>query len=100
MSTRKDSDAAGSGRAVHWLISGRVQGVGFRFHVRDAAQRHGVRGDVRNLPDGRVELRAAGGDLEPFLGEVRAGPYGSRVDQVEVRQVVDAPEFDGFEIRF
>ena len=85
---------------MHWFISGRVQGVGFRYHVRDAAQRYGVRGDVRNLPDGRVEMRATGGDLEPFLGEVRTGPYGSRVDNVESRQVVDAPEFDGFEIRF
>lgn len=100
MSSGKDAESGGVARSVHWFISGRVQGVGFRYHVRDAAQRYGVRGDVRNLPDGRVELRATGGDLEPFLGEVRVGPYGARVDDVESRQMVDAPEFDGFEIRF
>jgi len=99
LTDRKEEDAAGSSRSVHWFVSGRVQGVGFRYHVQDAARRHGVSGDVRNLPDGRVELRALGGDLEPFLGEVRAGPYGSRVDRVEVRQLVGAPEFNGFEIR-
>jgi len=100
VSTRKGESGGGTGRKVHWFISGRVQGVGFRYHVRDAAQRYGVRGDVRNLPDGRVEMRATGGDLEPFLGEVRAGPYGSRVDHVESRQPVGFPEFGGFEIRF
>jgi acylphosphatase len=100
LATGKDKKADGETRTVHWLISGRVQGVGFRYHVLDAARRYGVRGDVRNLPDGRVELRASGGELEPFLGEVRVGPYGARVDQVEVRQLVDAPEFDSFEIRF
>jgi len=100
MATRGGKQAGESVRAVHWLISGRVQGVGFRYHVLDAARSHGVRGDVRNLPDGRVELRAVGGDLDRFLVEVRVGPYGARVDDVEVRELAGAPEFDGFEIRF
>jgi acylphosphatase len=100
LTTHQDRDPDDAGRRVHWLISGRVQGVGFRYHVLDAARRHGVRGDVRNLPDGRVELRAAGGEMEPFLNSVRGGPPGSRVDHVEVREVVEAPKFTGFEIRF
>jgi len=100
VTTRKQGEAGGTPRRVHWLISGRVQGVGFRYHVLDAARRHGVHGDVRNLHDGRVELRAVGSDLEAFLAEVRIGPYGARVDHVEVRQLGDTLDFDGFEIRF
>ena len=94
-----ESPGAGT-RAVHWLIAGRVQGVGFRYFVREAARRHGVRGDVRNLPDGRVEMRACGDDLGPFLSEVRRGPAGSRVDDVESLKPDSGLEFDGFEIRF
>jgi acylphosphatase len=85
---------------VHWLVSGRVQGVGFRYHVQHAALSHGVRGDVRNLPDGRVELRAMGGALESFLEEVRRGPHGARVDAVEEREPVEFPAFSDFRIRF
>lgn len=100
MTQRKEEEAGGTTRRVHWLISGRVQGVGFRYHVLDAARRHGVQGDVRNLRDGRVELRAVGSHLDPFLAEVRVGPYGARVDHVEVRALDEASDFDGFEIRF
>jgi acylphosphatase len=96
-----NAGSAGTGpRAVHWLIAGRVQGVGFRYFVRETARRNGVRGDVRNLPDGRVEMRASGDDLGPFLREVRRGPVGSRVDDVESLPPDSALEFDGFEIRF
>ena len=97
------SNREGSGAAphtAHWLVAGRVQGVGFRYFVREAARRHGVHGDVRNLPDGRVELRAAGGNLGAFLEEVRQGPAASRVDDIESNDLQPAPELEGFEIRF
>ena len=87
-------------QAVHWYLAGRVQGVGFRYHVREAARRHDVSGDVRNLSDGRVELRATGRSLDGFLAEVREGPSGSRVDQVESIALDPVPSFEGFEIRF
>jgi acylphosphatase len=87
---------------VHWLIRGRVQGVGFRAYVRRAALRHGVGGDVRNLPDGRVELRAAASTstLEPFLDAVRRGPPGGQIAGVEPVVPPQDPGCDGFEIRF
>ena len=46
--------------AIHVFVSGRVQGVGFRFFVRAKASAYGLDGFVRNLPDGRVEVVAAG----------------------------------------
>src|SRR5258708_5143577 len=65
------------------IFSGRVQGVGFRFTAQNIAQQHDVRGYVKNLPDGRVELTMEGPDeemdcvvdsirerLESFIGEV------------------------------
>ena len=100
MNGKREQGPPDSGETIHWFISGRVQGVGFRYHVLEAARRHGVDGDVRNLPDGRVEMRAVGGNLEAFLDEVRRGPHGSRVDGVEVVAADPARLFDGFQIRF
>ena len=87
--------------SIHWLVAGRVQGVGFRWFVRRAASRLGVRGDVRNLPDGRVEIRAQGdaGRLDTLREEVRRGPRGSRVDEIEQLAPIDGLSFDAFEIR-
>lgn len=67
---------------VHVEVGGRVQGVGFRWFVREAARRHGVKGWVRNREDGSVEVAAEGdpSTLEQFLGEVERGPRGARVE--------------------
>ena len=72
--------------ARRFVVSGRVQGVGFRYFTQDTARREGVTGWVRNLPDGRVEAIAdadadAGSCLERAL---RTGPRGARVDRVYV----------------
>ena len=72
--------------ARRFVISGRVQGVGFRYFTEEVAGREGVNGWVRNLPDGRVEV-AADGDadaVERFERAIRHGPRGARVDQVDV----------------
>jgi acylphosphatase len=89
------------GASVRWLVSGRVQGVGFRGFVRDAAERRSVHGDVRNLPDGRVEIRATGSPqaLEQFLAEVRRGPAGARVEAVEASACEPGLRFTDFGIR-
>jgi len=72
--------------ARRYLISGRVQGVGFRYFAEEAAAREGVNGWVRNLPDGRVEVAADGesDSVERFERAIRHGPRGARVDEVEV----------------
>ena len=72
--------------ARHYLISGRVQGVGYRYFARNAADREGVTGWVRNLPDGRVEALLEGDDESVTRVERarRQGPGGARVDAVTV----------------
>jgi len=72
-------------KASRWLISGRVQGVGFRWFIYRRAEEFGVQGWARNLPDGRVEVVATGqpGALEPFERALHQGPVLARVDHVE-----------------
>lgn len=79
------SDAEGAVRR-HYLVEGRVQGVGYRWWTRTTAQRLGVLGYVRNLSDGSVEVVgvASGAVLERFEGLLRRGPSASRVERVTV----------------
>jgi acylphosphatase len=71
--------------ARKFLVSGRVQGVGFRFFAQRAAARHQVRGYVRNLDDGRVEAVAQGPaeQVRDFGEDLVAGPTYSQVEAVE-----------------
>ena len=71
--------------ARKFLISGTVQGVGFRFFAQRSAARHQVRGYVRNLEDGRVETIAEGDAkaVQAFLEDLTAGPSYSKVEDVE-----------------
>jgi acylphosphatase len=71
--------------AARLLVSGRVQGVGFRAATVHEARRLGLSGHVRNLADGRVEIVAvgAGEAIEALAGWLRTGPPLARVDTVE-----------------
>ena len=85
-----------------FLISGRVQGVGFRWYAWRAAGDLGLTGFVRNLPDGRVEAVASGNaaDLSAFEAALASGPTGARVAGIEVAEVPDeVPAFNGFSVR-
>jgi acylphosphatase len=84
--------------ARRYTISGRVQGVGFRFFTEDAARREGLHGWVRNLPDGRVEIAAEGevDAIDRFERHVRHGPPGARVESVDVDDVPPAGHSTGF----
>ena len=68
------------------VVSGRVQGVGFRHATLEAARALGVAGWVRNLPDGAVEAFAQGAsaEVERFVAWCRRGPSLARVDGMEV----------------
>lgn len=72
--------------AKRYLISGRVQGVGFRYFTADAASREGITGWAKNLSDGRVEVRAEGevDAMTRFERVLRHGPPHARVEEVEV----------------
>jgi acylphosphatase len=87
--------------ARRFLISGHVQGVGFRYFTQDAARREGLHGFVRNNDDGTVEAVAEGDSeaLERFERAIRRGPSRSRIEQVMVDEVEPAQSALGFEIR-
>jgi acylphosphatase len=79
-------------------LSGRVQGVGFRWFVRREAEELGLTGRVRNLPDGRVEVEVAGSPerLHAFRERLRQGPPGARVADLIERELPSVPAWDGF----
>ena len=74
--------------ARRFFVSGRVQGVGFRYFVQDHAAVEGVHGYVRNLPDGRVEALVEGDEESVVRVEraLRRGPPGAHVDNVASRR--------------
>lgn len=81
-------------------ISGRVQGVGFRYWVLIEAQKLGLKGWVRNLRDGRVEVEAEGDEdsLQEFEQVLWRGPTLSRVDKVDCHYSPDEPNHARFTI--
>lgn len=83
------------------IVSGRVQGVGFRWFTEREALKRNIRGYVRNLEDGRVEILAQAElpALEEFRESVRRGPSASRVDDVQVRAVDVDLDLSSFRIR-
>ena len=85
---------------VNMTISGKVQGVGFRYFVLRQAQELSINGWVSNKPNGDVEAFAQGekADLERFIAKVKEGPSFSRVDDVNLNWVNEAEQYFGFEI--
>jgi acylphosphatase len=81
------------------VLRGRVQGVGFRFFAERAARELGVRGWVRNLPDGSVETLAEGEEeaVSRYMERLRQGPRGARVEGVAVEEQT-TQGFASFEI--
>lgn len=78
----------------HYYVSGRVQGVGFRYRAYYTARIFGLTGYARNLPDGRVELEVQGEDkhVKDFLGQVEEGSY-IHIESIESYDMeVDASE--------
>jgi len=87
---------------VHCFISGRVQGVSFRYYATEVAKKLGLTGWVRNLVDGRVEAVAEGEEkeVEKFLGLLNKGPSLSRVDDVKIEKEKYTGSFSDFKIIF
>lgn len=86
----------------HFLVKGRVQGVGFRWFVQREAYQLGLRGWVRNTADGDVEVLAAGSEeqLRKLYASLKRGSRGSRVDGIEQhpRTDAEAENLQAFEI--
>jgi acylphosphatase len=86
---------------VQIVVSGRVQGVFFRAAAAQEARGLGLRGWVRNLPDGRVQIRAEGGrrNLEMLIAWAHQGPPAARVMEVEVEWCEYGAQWRDFELR-
>ncbi|MCD6249340.1 MAG: acylphosphatase [candidate division Zixibacteria bacterium] len=87
-------------KRVELLISGMVQGVGFRYYTYQKAQQLRVTGWVKNLPDGRVQVLAEGERevLEEFISELKAGPNFSVIQDVNISWSESTGRFSSFEV--
>jgi len=88
-------------RRVKILVSGRVQGVYFRVFTQNKAKHFSIKGSVRNLPDGRVEIIAEAEPeiMEKFIKWCHKGPITARVDQLEITDIEADEELTVFEIK-
>lgn len=80
------------------IVRGVVQGVGFRYFVQRTGKKLGLTGDVRNLPEGAVQIIAEGAahKLEEFAEEVRRGPSMARVERFEMHEIAVTDRYATF----
>jgi acylphosphatase len=88
--------------AVHVIVRGMVQGVGFRYFVLHQAQKVGLYGWVKNLPSGEVEIEAEGdkASLSEFVDHIRRGSRFAVVSEAQVEWKEYRQRFQGFEITY
>jgi acylphosphatase len=96
--TARDNEEIISARL---LITGKVQGVYFRFNMQQIAKKNSVVGWVRNLPDGRVEALLNGNkiDVNNVVEWSKIGPENSRVDEVKIEYGEHSREYSDFVIQ-
>lgn len=84
--------------SVRGYVSGRVQGVGFRYFVRRRAEAEGLSGYAHNLSDGRVEvlLQGEAAAVARVLAHLREGPPHARVSALEYEEIAGLTRLDGF----
>ena len=87
---------------AHILVSGMVQGVGFRYFVSRLARKWQLTGWVRNLPTGEVEIRVEGpkGLIESLIKDLPLGNSWARVHHVDVNWGKYSGKYDGFDITY
>ena len=88
--------------AKHILLSGRVQGVGFRYFVQQKARECHLTGWVKNLPNGKVEIEAEGeeNDINCLIDYLKIGNSYSRTDQLNQSELEPTADFSDFTIRY
>lgn len=88
-------------KTVFIVVSGRVQGVGFRYFVRQKATENNITGWVRNLPSGQVEIEASGDpeNIAVFVDWIKVGPARAIIRSVSVVEIPNPRTFINFSIR-
>ena len=89
-------------KKIQVIVSGKVQGVGFRKYTQNKAEQLGVVGFVQNLSDGTVKIVAAGEDdrVDALINWAKSGSPPAKVDNLEIETMeYQSGEFDRFEIR-
>jgi acylphosphatase len=101
MPEENTENAASSFTRLHAFVSGTVQGVSFRYYTMQEARQLGLNGFVRNLPDGRVEVKAEGDreTLEALVTFLYRGSPGASVRNVDVEWLEAENSFTAFDIR-
>jgi acylphosphatase len=87
---------------LHIIFAGRVQGIGFRKFVKKKADEFGVKGFVRNLPDGTVEVLVEGDEetLKSFFDAIENGPPLAEVNGIRYEFIEKDGGFDEFKIEY
>ena len=100
MATQSQNSSGSKYTCLKVLVSGRVQGVGYRYGTREQAIALGIVGWVRNRPDGRVEAMISGAatPIDSMMKWFYNGPPAAKVTAVETEQQ-PVQSFEGFEIR-
>ncbi len=88
-----------SDSGVHLIVSGVVQGVGYRFFAIRKAEAYGLNGFAKNLIDGSVEVVAEGdkGLIEEFIKDLRRGPISAHVSEIRIEWMNPTYKFRGFQ---
>lgn len=84
------------------IVSGRVQGIGYRAYALKQAEQHNIKGSVRNLHDGRVKVIAAGTeeDMKEFIKKLKKGPVFSLVRDIQVNDIESSKDYQDFRIEY
>ena len=85
----------------HLFVSGKVQKVGFRLRTKIRAKRYNLKGWIRNLKDGRVEIVVEGEEknLKKLLNWIRSNPVFTQIKEIEIKKEEPKDEFNNFEIK-
>jgi acylphosphatase len=87
---------------LHIIVSGKVQGVGFRYFSQMKAVQYGVAGWAKNLADGSVEIMALGGkdQLDPFIEDLQIGNPFSKINNIEITESEVTESYRSFTIKY
>lgn len=87
---------------LHIIVSGKVQGIGFRYFSQIKAVQYGVTGWAKNLADGSVEIVALGSkdQLDPFIEDLRIGNPFSKINHIEITESETTENYHSFTIKY